>query len=154
MHCLILYTDGISTCRLLLVLHCVAAVCEVGVVTVTLLHLMSGGNPEQQSTKRGEEVVTIAVSLVSTSFMSFMTVLGAGNAFSGMKVVAKGISAASHAVMGSAQFEREAIDNRSDTDTEDDCEGSNHSPDTKSLFRTEFQAFDNGNVPETGCRKN
>lgn len=83
--------------------HCVSMVCEVGVVAVTLLHLMSGGNPYQQSTERRQELGSVVASLVSTILMFVMTILGAGNAFSGMKVVVQRISAAGQCMISKSR---------------------------------------------------
>lgn len=74
-------------------MHGACMVCELGVVTVTLLELVSGTNPNEASTDKNKQLGATLASLAATCVTFCLTVVGAGSALSSVKVVVNRISA-------------------------------------------------------------
>lgn len=81
-------------CRVLAALITVSLICELGVVCVTLLELFSGTNGNEEPKLRRQELAAVAVSLGTTILAFFVTIIGAGSAVSGAKIVWRRISTA------------------------------------------------------------
>lgn len=81
-----------ATCRLILTLHAIGLVAEIGILIVTLLGLMSGSNPNVDTESRQQQLTVTLVAL-GFSMLSFcFTCLGAGSAVSGVKKIVRRIS--------------------------------------------------------------
>lgn len=92
--------------------------CEVGVVTITLLHLFSGTNPNEGATQKRQDLGAALASLATTVLAFGLTVAGAGSAVSGLEVVARKIIAA-----GSFVAKRRIVTRLSTTREHDEQEG-------------------------------
>ena len=79
----------ISTCRLVLCLHALNLSNELGSVAVSMLNLFSERqNPNYGSAKHQEQLSIMLVSIATTVLTFVLTVVGAGSALAGCKVVA------------------------------------------------------------------
>lgn len=72
--------------------------CEMGVVTITLLHIISGSNPSEEAKQKRQDLGALLASLATTLMAFGLTILGAGNSLSSAKVVVQRISAAGSAI--------------------------------------------------------
>jgi hypothetical protein len=78
--------------RLMLAMCTVSLLGEVGVITVTLLELLSGSHPDEATSKQQYKLGAVLASL-GTTFLTFcLTVIGAGSIVTGFKTVMKNIS--------------------------------------------------------------
>lgn len=82
----------------MLALNTVSMICELGVVAVTLLQLLSTRDEHEpsgsESESQSEAMGTVIASLASTLAVFLLTLIGAGSAASGAKLVVSRASAA------------------------------------------------------------
>lgn len=72
------------------------AICEIGVIVTSILNLISEQqNPESSSDRYKEELAIISVSLAITFITLTLTIVGAGSAMTGLKMLASRMSATS-----------------------------------------------------------
>lgn len=79
-------------CRTGMVLRAVCLVTELGVVSVTILRLASGSDPNESDLDKQKEWGAVMASLATTVVAFFLSLFGAGSALSGAKVVAARVS--------------------------------------------------------------
>lgn len=84
--------------RLMACVHSVYIVSEAGVITVALLEIRSGTNPEEAASpaKNQQQLAALIASLATTLVAFCLTLLGAGSALSGFVLVMKRVSSTGH----------------------------------------------------------
>ena len=87
--------DCFFMCRVVLMCHVVSLVLELGVLTVMFMSVASNARKPQgvQRSNSGEQVALMVVSLCTTLATFTLTMIGAGSALAGLRVVSIRISA-------------------------------------------------------------
>ena len=82
-----------EVCRVLYI-HVFSAFCEIGVITITFLNLLSKQDNKEQggSDSHNENLVLVIISLATTLLTLCLTIMGAGSVLKGLKVVASRVS--------------------------------------------------------------
>ena len=75
-----------------MLLRAVSSVSELGVKTVTILELVSGSGPHGSNSDKQQDWLAVIASLTTTVVAACLSLVGAGSALSGAKVVATRMS--------------------------------------------------------------
>lgn len=99
-----------TACRLLLTLLGLSMLCELAVISVTVLNLFSERkHPLRDTEKHAEQLSVMLVSIATTVFGFFLSIFGAGSALAGAKEVANKFRQASEQLNGHGSLHVAAV---------------------------------------------